>query len=53
MTEKDIWDAQQKLIDDLLIWEVPDESCGKALFYICGVNDMVKQLLDKLKENKE
>ena len=50
MTEKDIYKTLSDLISDSYDWLSTEENKDMAIQYVLGLNDMARELVEKLKE---
>ena len=50
LTKEDIYELQHKMIVDQLLWEAADMCAQGMTYYLCGMNDFAKSLLERIEE---
>ena len=57
ITEADIYETLSDMIADIYEWSSDEKNEGKAIQYVMGLNDMARNIAEKLREydrvNKE
>lgn len=50
LTKEDIYELQHKMLVDQLLWEAADTCATGMTYYLCGMNDFAKSLLERIEE---